>query len=222
MPVLVRRTTVVAVVIAAAVLVAACGTPATASPASVSSALPSTSVSASEGPSGSPGESTEPLASGDLSASPGGSVALDPALEAMLPTTFQGVAFLRQSLRLADVNGPTGDATPIEAIVAALGADPSRVSMAFAADPTQTSQVQFVAYRIPGIDAARLTSTLVEAATSSGDTVRRLVLGGKQVVELSDPTAPDSVTYLFAKGGVLLGVVAPDDASAGKGLERLP
>ncbi len=222
MPDLVRRAAVIAAVVAAAAVVVACGTPATASPPGGGSAVPSTSAGAAQGQSASPGASAEPLASGDVSSSPDGSPAGDPALEAMLPDSFQGVTFLRQSLRLADVSGATGDATPIEAIVAALGADPSRVSMAFAADPTQTSQVQFVAYRIPGTDAARLTSTLVDAGTSSGDTVRRVLLGGKQVVELVDPTAPDSVTCLFAKGDVLLGVVAPDETNAGKGLQRLP
>ncbi len=222
MPDLVRRVAPIAAMVAAVALVAACGAPANTSPAGSNSALPSASASASQGPSAGPGTSAEPLASGDESASPDGSIARDPALEAMLPDLFEGVAFLRQSLRLADVSGPTGDATPIDAIVAALGADPSRVSMAFAADPTQTSQVQFVAYRIPGTAAARLTTTLIDAGTSSGDTVRRVLLGGKQVIELSDPTAPDSVTCLFARGDVLLGVVAPDDASAGKGLQRLP
>lgn len=215
---LVRR----AVVVAVAALVLACGTPATGSPASESAALPSTPAFASEGASAGPGASTEPPASGELPSPPDGSLAPDPALEAMLPDTFQGLAFLRQSLHLADVSGSTGDATPIEAVVAALGADPTRVSIAFAADPTQTSQVQFVAYRIPGADTARLASTVIDAGTQSGDTVRRVVLGGKQVIELVDPTAPDRVTCLYARGDVLLGVVAPDDAGAGKGLQRLP
>lgn len=205
------------------VLVAACGGSATAAP---SAAAPS--IAASVAPSVEPSPSPTASAAAAASAEPAASGALpsiglpnqDTNLEAVLPSTFNGVTLQKFSMKGAQFLGqdPTSD---FNKAVTALGLTTADVSVAIAADPTAKMDVTFVAIRFAGADSGKLLQVFQAAAQASGSLLSSANVGGKDVIKTKD-TSGTSFSYFYVRNDVVLGVTAKDDASAAPALQLLP
>jgi hypothetical protein len=203
-----------------AVFVAACGgsataAPSAAAPSAAESVAPSVAPSPSAEASATPAESTAPAASGALQSFVIPSFTPDKALEALLPSTFDGAPLQKISFKGAQFLGqdPTSD---FNKTVTALGLNASDVSMAAAVD----AAVQFVAIRFAGADSGKLLQVFQAASQASGDLIGSVNLGGKDVIKTKDSSG--SFSYLYVRNDVVLGVTTKDDATAAKALAVLP
>jgi len=208
---------------ALAVFVAACGGSATAAP---SAAAPS--AAASVAPSVEPSPSPEASAAAAASAAPAASGALpsitlpnqDTNLEAVLPSTFNGVTLQKFSMKGAQFLGqdPTSD---FNKAVTALGLTTADISVAVATDPTAKTDVTFVAIRFAGADSGKLLEVFQASAKASGSLLSSVNLGGKDVIKTKDSSGT-SFSYFYVRNDVVLGVTAKDDAAAAPALQVLP
>jgi hypothetical protein len=203
-----------------AVLVAACGgsataAPSAAAPSAAESVTPSVAPSPSAEASATPAESTAPDASGAIPSIALPSFTPDKALEALLPSTFDGAPLQKISFKGAQFLGqdPTSD---FNKTVTALGLNASDVSMAAAVD----AAVQFVAIRFAGADSGKLLQVFQAASQASGELIGSVNLGGKDVIKTKDSSG--SFSYLYVRNDVVLGVTTKDDATAAKALAVLP
>jgi len=202
---------------ALAVFVAACGGAATASP---SATVPSAaaSVAPSVEPSPSP-VSTAPAASGAIPSFAIPSFETDKDLEALLPGTFGGATLQKISIKGVQALGQ--DPT-FNKVVTELGLTAADISVAVAADPTGTLQVQFEAIRFAGADSGKLLQVFQTASQASGDLVGTVNLGGKAVMKTKDSSGTGTFSYFYVRNDVVLGVTAKDDATAATALAVLP
>jgi hypothetical protein len=203
-----------------AVFVAACGgsataAPSAAAPSAAESVAPSVAPSPSAEASATPAESTAPDASGAIPSIALPSFTPDKALEALLPSTFDGAPLQKISFKGAQFLGqdPTSD---FNKTVTALGLNASDVSMAAAVG----AAVQFVAIRFAGADSGKLLQVFQAASQASGDLIGSVNLGGKDVIKTKDSSG--SFSYLYVRNDVVLGVTTKDDATAAKALAVLP
>jgi len=203
-----------------AVFVAACGgsataAPSAAAPSAAESVAPSVAPSPSAEASATPAESTAPDASGAIPSIALPSFTPDKALEALLPSTFDGAPLQKISFKGAQFLGqdPTSD---FNKTVTALGLNASDVSMAAAVD----AAVQFVAIRFAGADSGKLLQVFQAASQTSGELIGSVNLGGKDVIKTKDSSG--SFSYLYVRNDVVLGVTTKDDATAAKALAVLP
>jgi hypothetical protein len=203
-----------------AVFVAACGgsataAPSAAAPSAAESVTPSVAPSPSAEASATPAESTAPDASGAIPSIALPSFTPDKALEALLPSTFDGAPLQKISFKGAQFLGqdPTSD---FNKTVTALGLNASDVSMAAAVD----AAVQFVAIRFAGADSGKLLQVFQAASQASGELIGSVNLGGKDVIKTKDSSG--SFSYLYVRNDVVLGVTTKDDATAAKALAVLP
>jgi hypothetical protein len=203
-----------------AVFVAACGgsataAPSAAAPSAAESVAPSVAPSPSAEASATPAESTAPAASGAIPSIALPSFTPDKALEALLPSTFDGAPLQKISFKGAQFLGqdPTSD---FNKTVTALGLNASDVSMAAAV----AAAVQFVAIRFAGADSGKLLQVFQAASQTSGELIGSVNLGGKDVIKTKDSSG--SFSYLYVRNDVVLGVTTKDDATAAKALAVLP
>ena len=210
---------------ALAIFVAACSSSATPSPtappaaaASVApSAAPSTQASAAPAVSAAPAASTAPAASGALP-----SLTLpneDTNLEALLPSTFGGAKLQKLSMKGADFLGQSSNADLANAL-GSLGLTAADVSVAIASDIAESSGLTFIAIRFAGADSSKLLQVFQAASQASGQTVTSVNLGGKAALKATDSSGSSS--YFYVKNDTILGVTAPDDATAATMLAVLP
>ena len=208
---------------ALAIFVAACSSSATPSPtappAAAASVAPSVepSMAASPSPeaSAAPAASTAPEASGAL---PSFSLPNeDTNLEALLPSTFGGAKLQKLSMKGADFLGQSSNADLANAL-SALGLTAADVSVAIAEDPS--GNVGFLAIRFAGADSSKLLQVFQAASQASGEKTSSVTLGGKSVLKSTDASGSNS--YFYVKNDTILGVTAPDDATAGPALAVLP
>jgi hypothetical protein len=220
-----RHLALLAASAALAIFVAACSSSATPSPtappaaaASVApSAEPSMAVSPSPEASAAPAASTAPEASGAL---PSFSLPNeDTNLEALLPSTFGGAKLQKLSMKGADFLGQSSNADLANAL-SSLGLTAADVSVAIASDAAGTSGVTFIAIRFAGADSSKLLQVFQAASQASGETVSSVTVGGKSVLKATDTSGSNS--YFYVKNDTILGVTAPDDATAAAALAVLP
>jgi hypothetical protein len=205
-----------------AVFVAACGgsataAPSAAAPSAAESVAPSVAPSPSAEASATPAESTAPDASGAIP-----SFAIpnqDKALEALLPSTFGGATLTKISMKGAQFLGQSSN-SDLDKAVTALGLTTADVSGAFAVDITNKMDVTFAAIRFAGADSGKLLQVFQAASQASGSLVGSVNLDGKDVNKTKDSAG--SVSYLYVRNDVILGVSAKDDATAAKALAVLP
>ena len=208
---------------ALAILVAACSSSATPSPtappAAAASVAPSVAPSAAPSmqASAAPAASTAPAASGALP-----SLTLpneDTNLEALLPSTFGGAKLQKLSMKGADFLGQSSNADLANAL-SSLGLTAADVSVAIASDIAETSGLTFIAIRFAGADSSKLLQVFQAASQASGQTVTSVNLGGKAALKATDSSGSSS--YFYVKNDTILGVTAPDDATAATMLAVLP
>ena len=209
---------------ALAVFVAACGGSATAAPSAAAPSVADTvgpSVAPSPPPeaTAAPAESTAPDASGAIPSFAIPSFNADKDLEAVLPSTFDGVTLQKFSFKGAEFldQDPNSD---FNKAVTALGLTASSVSVAAAADATGKLDVSFIAVRFVGAESGKLLEVFKAAAESSGEFVGAVNLGGRDVLKAKDGSG--SFSYVYVRGDVVLGVTAKDDAAAAPALAVLP
>jgi hypothetical protein len=195
-----------------ALLAAACGgAAATATPGSAAASEAAASQSAA---SGAPA-SQEPAASGGgagvgLPGLPGSA----PALEAMLPTTVNGVSFTKTSFGGGSLPAtiPVGS-DAMGAFLQANGKTLADVSMAMATATDASKAGTFVmAFQVNGVDGTKLAQVL--AGTSTSD-LQTTTVGGKQVQEAG---AAGMGFAIYVKGDIVFYILSIGDASLTAGI----
>ena len=101
-----------------------------------------------------------------------------------------------------------------------LGLTAADVSVAIASDTAGTSGITFIAIRFAGADSGKLLQVFQAASQASGETVSSVSIGGKDVLKATDASGSNS--YFYVKNDTMLGVTAPDDATAATALQVLP
>jgi hypothetical protein len=185
--------------LAAILLVAACGGSATPAPSAAANAA-ATEEAATEQPA-----ATDNGSGPGVSLSPGSA----PELEAMLPSSVNGVAFDRTSFGGSawPVGIPIGS-DDLSKFLQQNGKTLADVSIAMAT-PTDTSKAgTFVmAFQVKGVDGTKLAQTL---GATSGSDLTSATVGGKQVLQAG---IPGMGVILYVKGDVVFYVLALGDAS---------
>jgi hypothetical protein len=216
-----RRLAAGVIITAIAIAAAACGSSATQAPTSAPTPAPTATpapatpapVETSAAASAAPGESGA-VPSLDIGSFLGHA---DPALEAKLPSTFNGVTLSKSSSK--GTGAATGGATnPFAGFLGAFGAS---TSTAFAFDTTGSSQVVFFAIQLTGTDAKTALGTILPAiqASQTGFKVSTANIGGKDVTVM---VGPSGATYLYPSGDVLYIVGGVDDTTGPAALQALP
>ncbi len=204
-----------ALALVAAVLVA-CGGPTPSAGAGGATQGPA-SVAASQAPSGSAAPTPDSSGLSSLPPVVVPSQSADRNLEALLPGSFGGASLQKFSLRFVDF-ASQATAKDYEAVARALGVSPDDITIAYAGDATGTVDVQFLAVRFPGADPARVAEVFKGSIVRRGETITTLTLGGKSALVSS----ADATRYSYFKADMVLGVIAPDRATAALALEVMP
>jgi hypothetical protein len=200
--------------LATALLLAACG--GSASPA------PSAAPSAASAPAASrPAAASEPAATDQPSATDNGSapnVSLSPgsapALEAMLPSTVNGVAFARTSFGGAAMPAgmPIGSGD-LATFLQQNGKTLADVNIAMAT-PTDTAKAAtfVMAFQVKGVDGAKLADAL---GATTGNDLTKATVGGKQVLQSG---VSGMGVVLYVKGDVVFYILALGETSLTDGI----
>ncbi len=197
--------------LAVIVLVAACGSSSTPAP-TVGPNGGSASAPASAAPAASPvaAASQQPAAS-DNGTLPGGGLipGSAPELEAMLPSSINGVAFQKTSFGGSawPAGIPIGQ-SDLETFLQQNGKSLSDVNVAMAT-PSDTSKAGTIlmAFQVKGVDGTKLANVL---GGTSGSDLTTATVGGKQVLQAG---LPGMGVVLYVKNDVVFYVLALGDAS---------
>jgi hypothetical protein len=197
--------------LAAIVLVAGCGSSSTPAP-TVAPNGGSTSAPASVAPAASSAAAaSEQPAATDNGSLPGGGLlpGSAPELEAMLPSSVNGVAFQKTSFGGSawPAGIPIGQ-SDLETFLQQNGKSLSDVSIAMAT-PTDTSKAGtfLMAFQVKGVDGTKLADVL---GGTSGSDLTAATVGGKQVLQAG---LPGMGVVLYVKNDVVFYVLALGDAS---------
>ncbi len=175
-----------------------------------------------------PPASTVPPATSDAASSIAPATAVpDPALEARLPGTLNGVTLTKLSFK-----GPSIVANPnavgsaeLLTVLAAAHKTPEDLSEAFASDSAGNLKVSLGAIRIAGADGGATLAAFVSANEKRlpAMTSSQAAIGGKAVTVTSNPSEPIiGLTYAYAQGDTLFFVTTPDVALAAAALQAMP
>lgn len=220
--------------IAVAILAEGCaGTSATASPTRPAGPTVTPSASAVVSPSSSAAASGSPGASASASgaATDGATIGLphvDAALEDLLPSNIGGIDLEKFSMPLSSyiASSTGGDKLLYAPWLVTFGKTPDDVNVAIAADLTQRENFVIHAIRVPGVDAATLSSAFADAARAAGWPVSARSDMPKPVLVITDPTVTTAgaiaIGYVYANGNVLYVVLTDDLALLLQGLASLP
>jgi hypothetical protein len=207
-----------------AIILAGCGS-ATATPGRSTGPSPLASpVVASAGASRSAAASGSASASVPPSASPSPSDALhlphvDAKLEDLLPSTSGGVDLEKFSLTLSAYMASTsgGDKALYAPWLVQFGKTPADVNLAVAADLTQKINFIVHAIKVPGVDAALLSSSFGEVAMNAGWPVAKhanWAQTGKTLLEITDPDSRVCGSlcagFVYAKDSILYTIITDD------------
>jgi hypothetical protein len=225
----------------AALLVAACASTTSPSPTGVAPSMPtpmlvtakptqtpdSGPTSAPEvTPSGSPG----PRPSATPVPTPRPTPERDLALEATLPSEFDGIPIDRTSVVLTDeVAAQQGAAfKPLTDFITGLGLAPHDLSQAAGQPAYRSLGYQFIAYRFKGATEQDMLTGFLAALTDAGiaDASGSSDLGGRHVRTFSSTAFAGSLAgatqYIYQKGDTIYGVITADADLAARALAVLP
>lgn len=181
----------------------------------------SVGTSASAPPSSTSGpKSLAPSSSGALPSASSG-LALphaDPALEALLPDTFEGDALTKLSV---DPISSAGEA--MGALAKDLGDGSGNFSLAYASNPADPT-FNCVALHVPGADTAALVEgyAALLIADTRGAEADEVTLAGKKVTHVTSPGSEIGDNWFYGKGDTLFGVQAGSADRAAALLALLP
>lgn len=199
---------VLAGALATALLLAACGgsaSPAPSAAPSAASAPAASQTAASEQPS-----ATDNGSAPNVSLSPGSA----PALEAMLPSTVNGVAFARTSFGGAAMPAgmPIGSGD-LATFLQQNGKTLADVNIAMATPTDPAKAATFVmAFQVKGVDGAKLADAL---GATTGSDLAKATVGGKQVLQAG---ITGMGVVLYVKGDVVFYVLALGETSLTDGI----
>jgi hypothetical protein len=153
---------------------------------------------------------------------------VDAALESLLPSTIGGIDLCKFSMVLSAYtdSSPGGDKYLYRAWLVKSGKTPDDVDIAVGAGLTDQGNIVVQAVKVPGVNAATLSSRFAEAARELGWPVSSRTDLPKPVLVVTDQTAQASgvvaVAYVYAKDSVLYVVVTDDGGLLLQGLAGLP
>ena len=191
-----------------------------------SSSTPSTGTASSIPPSTSSSAPATPGASSPASqAAPSSNLVLphdDPALEARLPSEFEGKKLFKISVGPVSSVGNSG-AEPIKELVDQLGDGSGNFSLAFANDPT-APDYNYFALRVPGAQSAQLVESYaaLTIADTRGAESDKVTLAGKSLTHVTAPGNPIGDVWFYAIDDTLFGVQAASSDRATALIELLP
>ena len=194
--------------LATALLVAACGGSASPAPSAAASAASQPAASA-------PAATDQPSATDNgsvpnVSLSPGSA----PELEAMLPSTVNGVAFARTSFGGAAMPAgiPIGSGD-LATFLQQNGKTLADVNIAMAT-PTDTAKAAtfVMAFQVKGVDGAKLADAL---GATTGNDLTKATVGGKQVLQAG---VSGMGVVLYVKGDVVFYILALGETSLTDGI----
>jgi len=199
--------------LATALLLAACGGSASPAPSAAASAasVPAASVPAASVPAASDQPSaTDNGSAPNVSLSPGSA----PELEAMLPSTVNGVAFARTSFGGAAMPAgmPIGSGD-LATFLQQNGKTLADVNIAMAT-PTDTAKAAtfVMAFQVKGVDGAKLADAL---GATTGNDLTKATVGGKQVLQAG---VSGMGVVLYVKGDVVFYILALGETSLTDGI----
>ncbi len=183
-------------------------------------------VPATSAPSSSAAAASEaPSASAVTEASPTPSPsAAAPELLAVLPDEVSGTTLVSDSATGADVLGTDAASRALVATLRTFDATAADLQIAQAYDETGTLDCYLLAFRVPGVDAARLAPAIIATwlqASSSGVTTSTVTVGGKEVTAV-DYGDQGTVSYVYASGEAVVVIETSDEAVAGEVAALLP
>jgi len=192
-----------------ALLAAACG-------GAAATATPGSAAAASQEPAASVAAASQEPAAGSAGSGVGlpGLAGSAPDLEAMLPSTVNGVSFAKTSFGGGSLPAtiPVGS-DALGAFLQANGKTLADVSMAMATSTDPSKAGSFVmAFQVKGVDGTKLAQVL--AGTSSSD-LQTTTVGGKQVQEAG---AAGMGFAIYVKGDVVFYILSLGDASLTEGI----
>ncbi len=170
------RLLIPAAVLAATLAVAACG-----------SSTPTPSASPAPASPGAVPSAPLPSASGDApTALP--TFTRVPELEALLPTTVNGVQMQVVSLTGSDVlaGGIDANQNDVTAFLEVLGKGPADLTFAFSADPKRVLPILIGVYVVDGVDASAIATALIDRVIAADPATKKTeeTISGKKVILL--------------------------------------
>lgn len=135
------------------------------------------------------------------------SFTVDLELEALLPNEIGGEAVDKGSMSGGDLIGDGTGTENIQAILTQFRKTPADMSVAFG----DAAGVNFLVYRVRGIDANALFQAFLTIVNTEGTTVSDATVGGKSVKKLV--TINGETSYIYASGDVLFTVEADADTA---------
>ena len=151
----------------------------------------------------------------------------DPSLEALLPSTFNGVTLVKTSTDATQELSQDAAGQAVAAFLASQGKKPADLKIAEAFDPDGNAGITVVLFRAPGVDAAALRQSMILAglfvpktATPPPNLPAVSTVGGKEVIVIPFPGS--GTEFLYARGDVLYDVRSGDPDVAARMLTTLP
>ncbi len=139
-----------------------------------------------------------------------------PVLEAQMPRTINGtVLTIKSAINAASLGGDPSSRA-LSAAMSSLGKKPDDLEIAEAYDPAGALALTILAFRVAGIDAAKLRSVVLEAWLSTrtaGVVSSSVTLAGTPSTRVSYGDAGPS-DYAFVRGDSVFVVVTADQALA--------
>ena len=124
----------------------------------------------------------------------------------------------------ADVLGTDAASRALVATLRTFDSTAADLQIAQAYDETGTLDCYLLAFRVPGVDAARLAPVIIDTwlqASSSGVTTSTVTVGGKEVTVV-DYGDQGTVSYVYASGEAVVVIETSDEAVAGEVAALLP
>ena len=146
-------------------------------------------------------------------------------LEALLPDTLGGVKLTKASMKGSDFVKSTTSSPELVAWLNSVGKSLNDVSAAYAFDLTGATQAAIFAFRVQGVDNAKLIDGLKTSMDTSNTTKLTWTsanVGGKNVQQAADPNQTGSTLYVYGTADIVFFVTSKDASTAAEALSHLP
>lgn len=146
-------------------------------------------------------------------------------LEALLPNTLGGAKLTKASMKGSDFVTSAGSSPELKAWLDTVGKSLNDVSAAYAFDLTGTVPSAVFAFRVNGVDNAKLIDALKKSMDTSAKTTLNWTsgnVGGKNVQQVSDPNTTGSTLYVYGTADIVFFVTTKSATIAAEALSHLP
>ncbi|TMB50012.1 MAG: hypothetical protein E6J50_06740 [Chloroflexi bacterium] len=144
-------------------------------------------------------------------------------LEALIPDTLGGVKVTKGSMKGSDFVNSSSSNPELKTFLDSIGKSLNDVSAAFGFVASGSSGSAVLAFRVQGVDNAKLVDAFKSSSNISGTTMTwtSANVGGKNVQEAKDPDTQTS-TYVYGTADLLFLVETNDTKIAQEALQHLP